>query len=562
MVEPAWAPGHRPIGVDVAAASQLELGRRAFVDANWREAHDALTAEDAETPLQPADLELLGCAAYMLGDDDAYVDALERAFHAYRDGPLPSQAIQCAFWIGHSLLFRGRAAPGFGWFARAERLSDAAPNDDVARGYMLLGRMLERRVGGDAPGALECASEILRIGQSCGDDDLAALGLMEQGHGFVRLGQVADGVRMIDESMVAVTSGELSPIPAGIVYCNTIDFCRSVYELRRMREWTQALTRWCDRQPEMIAHQGICLVRRAEIMTMSGDWESALAELRRCGEQFTSGALNELVIGEAAYYEGEVHRLRGEFVRAEEAYGRASRLGRDPQPGHSLMRLAQRKPDAAVASIRRAVSETAPGMARVDLLPAYVEIMLATDDVNAATAATRELADTAEKNAGDALIAMSSQARGSVALFEGDPQTALTSLRRAATAWQELGAVYAAARARAQVALACRLLGDEDTAVLELRGVRDTFAELGARPDAEALDVLADIGAADELHGLSAREHEVLRLVATGSSNREIAAALVLSEHTVARHLQNIYAKLGVSSRTAAGAFAHEHHLM
>jgi DNA-binding CsgD family transcriptional regulator len=545
----------------VGQDSKLELGRRLFAEASWREAHDALTAADTASPLAPDDLELLGRSAYMLGHDEAYADALERAFHANLEDGSPAAAVRCAVWIGHSLLFRGQPATAVGWFARAERLIEGESSHDDARGYVLVGRLLGRLMDGDAAGALETASEIVEIGQRCADDDLVAIGMMEQGHALVRLGDVEDGVRLIDESMIAVTSGELSPIVAGIVYCNTIAFCRGIYELRRVREWTAALTRWCERQPDMIAHQGVCLVHRAEIMTMSGAWKEALEELRRCGEQFTSGALNQRAIGDAAYLEGEVHRLRGEFDRAEEAFVRSSRLGRDPQPGLSLMRLAQGKSDAAPASIRRAVSETPRGLPRVALLPAFVEIMLATDDVDAAASASRELSDIADEQGSDAIVAMASHARGAVSLVEGDAEKALVELRRAAQVWQELGALHTSARARVLVAQACRLLGDEDTAALELGGVRDIFSELGARPDLAALDLLMHEDDADG-HGLSAREREVLRLVATGRSNREIASALVLSEHTVARHLQNIYAKLGVSSRTAAGAFAHEHDLV
>ncbi len=542
--------------------SNLELGRRLFAEASWREAHVALESADTTSTLEPADLERLARAAYMLGMDSAYVEALERAFHAHLEAASLSAAARCAVWIGHSLLFRAQPATAIGWFARAERLIESETVDDDTRGYVLIGRLLERLMDGDVSGALETASEIVEIGQECADDDLVAIGLMEQGHALVRLGHVEDGVRLIDESMIAVTSGELSPIVAGIVYCNTIAFCRGIYELRRVREWTVALTRWCGRQPDMIAHQGVCLVHRAEIMTMSGAWEEALEELRKCGEQFTSGALNQIVVGDAAYHEGEVRRLRGEFELAEKAYESASRLGRDPQPGLSLLRLAQGKSDVAAASIRRAVSETPRGLPRVALLPAYVEIMLAAGDVEAAAGASRELAATAEQHRGDAIDAMAWQAGGSVALAEGDAKTALTELRRAVHAWTALGAPYIAARARAQVALACRRLGDEDTAELELRGVRDTFAELGARPDLAALVDLVRLEEPRAVSVLSAREREVLRFVATGKSNREIAAVLVLSQHTVARHLQNIYAKLGVSTRTAAGAFAHEHHLV
>ena len=539
---------------------KLGLGRRLFAEASWREAHDALTASDSASPLAADDLEMLGRSAYMLGQDEAYVDALERAFRAHLEDRSSSAAVRCAFWIGHSLLFRGQPATAVGWFARAERLIESEPTDD-ARGYALVGRLLERLMDGDAAGALETASEIVEIGQRCADDDLVAIGLMEQGHALVRLGTVEDGVRLIDESMIAVTSGELSPIVAGIVYCNTIAFCRGIYELRRVREWTVALTRWCERQPDMIAHQGVCLVHRAEIMTMSGAWEEALEELRLCGEQFTSGALNQRALGDAAYLEGEVHRLRGEFELAEEAFGRASRFGRDPQPGLSLMRLSQGNTDAAAASIRRAVSEAPRGLPRVALLPAYVEIMLATDDVEAAASASRELSDVADEQGSEAIVAMASHARGALALVERDAQTALVELRRAAQGWQELGALHTSARVRVLVAQACQQMGDVDTSVLELRGVRDIFGELGARPDLAALDSLLQPEDPDG-HGLSAREREVLRFVATGKSNREIAAALVLSQHTVARHLQNIYTKLGVSTRTAAGAFAHEHHLV
>ncbi len=541
--------------------SKLEGGRRLYAEASWREAHDALTAADTASPLGPDDLELMGRAAYMLGQDGLYADALERAFHAHLEGGSPERAVPCAFWLGHNLLFRGQPATAVGWFARAGRLVEQAQIESGARGYAALGRLVEHLMSGNTAGVLQSAPEIVEIGQRFDDADLVSLGLMEHGHALVRLGNVEDGVRLIDESMIAVTSGELSPIAAGIVYCNTIAFCRGVYELRRLREWTDALTRWCTRQPDMIAHQGVCLVHRAEIMTMSGAWEEALEELRRCGEQFTAGALNQRVIGDAAYHEGEVFRLRGEHELAEEAFGRSSRLGRDPQPGLALMRLAQGKPDVAAASIRRAVAETDRGLPRVALLPAYVEIMLATDDLDAAAGAARELAETADRQGSDAIAPMAWQATGAVALARGDVQNALVDLRRAALAWQELGAVHASARVRVLVARACQDMGDDDTAALELRGVRDIFGELGARPDLAALDALMHPDDADA-HGLSEREREVLRLVATGKSNREIAAALVLSQHTVARHLQNIYVKLGVSTRTAAGAFAHEHHLV
>ncbi|ONI90027.1 helix-turn-helix transcriptional regulator [Saccharothrix sp. ALI-22-I] len=544
----------------MGSVPDLERGRRLYAQARWREAYDALTLADVVTRLPASDLELLGRAAYMLGRDDDYVNALERAHHAHLDDGAPMPAVRCAFWIGHSRLFRGQTAPASGWFARAERLLDQERGDVAERGYVLVGALLGHLVRGDAAGALAVAAEITAIGERFGDPDLVAIGRMEQGHALVRTGHADDGLRLIDETMVAVTSGELSPIVTGIVYCNTISFCRGVYQLRRVREWTAALTRWCARQPQMVTHNGLCLVHRAEIMTLGGAWDDALDELHRVGEEFTLGALNRLASGEAAYRYGEVRRLQGRFELAEDAYRRASALGREPQPGLALTRLAQGSADSAAATIRRAVSESTRGLPRVDLLPAYVRIMLAVGDVDAAAVACRELDEIAAQQRSEAIDAMRWHARSALALAEGDAQAALAACRRACEAWRQLDAPYEAARSRVLLGRACRLLGDEDSAGLELRAARQVFTELGAQP--EVLELLEPSVDAERRHGLSPREQEVLRLVASGQSNRQIAATLVLSEHTVARHLQNIFAKLDVSSRTAASAFAYEHHLV
>jgi DNA-binding CsgD family transcriptional regulator len=366
----------------------------------------------------------------------------------------------------------------------------------------------------------------------------------------------------VDEVLVAATAGELSPIVTGIVYCNTIAFCQTAYQLHHARDWTEALTRWCEAQPEMVAHNGLCLVHRAEIMQLQGAWADALDEAARAAERFTQGVLNQLACGKALYLQGEIHRLRGEFAVAEDAYREASRCGWEPQPGLALLRLAQGKRDGAAAAIRRAVGETTQPLKRAALLPAYVEIMLATGEHDSARAACRELEEIAEGQASDALRAMSSHAIGAVALAEDDPEGALIALRAASELWQTLGAPFETAKVRVLVGLACGGLGDEDARTLELEAARDVFAELGATPDLARVAALLEGGSPPEAHGLTDRELEVLRLVAAGRSNREISATLVISEHTVARHLQNIFAKLGVSSRTAASAFAFEHDLV
>ena len=546
----------------VDTIDELERGRKSYARRAWMDAHESLSHADQVAPLGAEDLELLARSAYMLGRDDEYVSCLERAHHTYLEAGDASRAVRCAFWIGHNLLFRSEMSPALGWFARAQRLLEREGRDCVERGYLLIPALLQHVFSGDFEAAHTTALDAAEIGERYGDQDLVAIALMEQGHALVKQGRTGEGLRLVDETMVAVTAGELSPIVAGIVYCNTIAFCQSVYELRRAREWTAALTRWCEDQPEMIAHKGLCLVHRAEIMTLVGAWRDALEEAYRVGERFRQGVLNERALGHAAYRQGEVHRLQGEFAAAEAAYRESSRCGYEPQPGLALLRVAQGNCDAAAAAIRRVVGETTKPLKRARYLPAYVEIMLAVGDGEEARTAYRELEGIAERQGSDALDAMSAHAEGAVDVAEGDARAALLALRRAWQMWQELEAPYEAARVRVLLGLACRALGDDDTAVLELEAARGVFERLGAAPDLAYLDSLASGAVPSGVHGLTARELQVLRLVAAGETNKAIAAVLVLSDRTVERHARNIFAKLGVSSRAAATAYAYKHKLV
>jgi DNA-binding NarL/FixJ family response regulator len=542
------------------AASELSRGRQAYAENAWSQAFDSLTRCDHERPLSAQDLELLARAAYMLGRDQEYAHSLERAFHAYLDAGDVASAARCTWWIGHGHLFRGEPAPARGWFARGHRLLEQT-GDCVARGYLAIPVVFEHSSRHDYTAAHAVAVEIAETAERFSDPDLLTMAFMEQASALLRQGRRDDGLRLVDETMVAVSAGELSPLVAGIVYCNTIAFCRDLYELRAAREWTSALTEWCARQPEMLAHQGVCLVHRAELMTLAGAWPAALEEAHRAAERFGQGVLNRMALGEAAYREGELHRLRGEVAAAKKSYEEAIRRGREPQPGLALLHVLQGKRIAAAAAVRRALSEADGWTRRAPLLSVQVEIELSIGGLELARAASKELDDLARDHPSEVLFAMAAKAVGAVAVAEGDAQRGLLALRRALHLWQELEAPYEAAQTRVLLSAACRALGDAETAVLELATARDALVSLGARPDVTRVDALSGRARTDG-HGLTVREVQVLRLVAAGKSNREIAGALVISDRTVARHVQNIFAKLGVSSRAAASVFAVEQELL
>ena len=546
----------------VDPVDDLERGHESYAKRNWKRAYESFSAADRLGPLGADDLELLARSAYMLGVDDDYVRGLERAYQAHLDAGQTQRAVRCAFWMGLNLMPRGEMARAAGWFGRGQRLLERENDDCVERGYLMIPALLGCVASGDCDAAYATASTIAEIAERFGDADLLALVVMEQGHALVRLGRVDEGFRLVDEVMVAVTTRELSPVVTGIVYCNTITFCSGVYELGRAQEWTAALTRWCDEQPDMLAHTGVCLVHRAELMELQGAWGDALDEARRAGERFAHGVLNQMAAGHALYRQAEVHRLQGDFDGAEAAYREANRRGWEPQPGLALLRMAQGRTDAAAAAIRRVADEISAPLQRAKLLPAYVEIMLAVGDVESAQDACRELADIAAEHTSSVLGAMSAHAQGAVSLSDGDARAALDSLRRAWRVWQELDAPYQAARVRMLVGLACRVLGDEDTALLELEVARGAFASLGASPDLARIEALIRRPAPVDPGGLTARELQVLRLLAEGATNKAIAGRLVLSDRTVDRHVSNIFIKLGVPSRSAATAYAYEHQLV
>jgi ATP/maltotriose-dependent transcriptional regulator MalT len=537
----------------------LEAARSAFERHRWAAAHEGFVAAREQGPISADDVAALAECAWWQGAIEECLSAYEEAYRLFLHGEQPGnrQAAMLAMEIGFFWYLRGEMAIGSGWLSRAHRLLEAEP-ECVEQGYLLSMSIDEAIAQGELNEAIAVAREVAAIAYRYEDETLTALALVGEGVAMIKQGRVPDGMAILDEAMLPVVAGRVDAAYAGNIYCQVMSVCHELSDLRRAQQWTEATTKWCKGFTHAVMFLGICRVHRAQLMQVQGQWAQAEEEARRVCEELA--AMSVVAVGLGQYELAEVRRLRGDLAGAEVAYGRAHQLGRDPQPGLALLWLAQGRTDAALDTIRAAVGGgSVDRLALARLWCAEVEIALAAGDLDDARRASRELDQVAAAYGSSGLVAAAVQARGAVLLAEGDAEAAVVELVEACRHWQELDAPYRVAQVRTLLGRAHRALGNEQAAELELDAAAKAFERLGATVDAARVEALRSRPPLPD--GLTAREVEVLALVATGSTNKEVAETLFLSEKTVARHLSNIFTKLDISSRTAAAAYAFEHSL-
>lgn len=537
---------------------ELEQARAAFDRGDWGIAFEHWSAAGLDA-LTALDLEDLATSAELLGRHDESVVALQRAFVHWTQTDDQARAVTCAFRLAMTSATHGEAAMFTGWTSRAERLVEEAGRDGPERGWVEFLRMFRALDSGAFDQAAGSADRATEAGRRYGDADLTAMGMCSQGRLALYAGRFSEGLALLDEAMVSVVAGEVSPLVAGHVYCTAIEGCQEVSDFGRMAEWTSALERWCAAQPALLAFTGQCAVHRGQLMRLRGQWPAALDEFELASRRYRQIGSPDAA-GLAAYESGDLYRVRGDWDQADAAYQVAACHGYDPQPGLALLWLARGRAGASCAALNRLVAGTEGPVQRSRLLPAYVEVLLACDHLAEARGAATELSSLASAFGCVAMEATAAHACGAVELASGDASGALPYLHKAHQLWSRVDAPYEQARALVLSGRALMVVGDLESSRRDLEAARSSFRRLGARPAADQVSSL--LAPPTPPAGLTAREVEVLRLVASGRSNARIASDLVLSEKTVARHLSNIFNKLAVTSRTAATAYAYEHGLV
>jgi DNA-binding NarL/FixJ family response regulator len=529
----------------------LEDARAAYDARAWPTVRAAYAAADGHAA---RDLEQWGLAAFLTGELVEAATVRERAHRAYLAEGDVDGASRVAFWLGLTATFRGDAAQASGWWGLMRSVQGGRFEASVWRGYELLNMAMQNLFQGRAEEALRLSGEVLEVGFAHDDLDLRVFAGNARGQALLAAGDFAGGLAELDATMLLATANPVTPQAVGIVYCAVVSNCKECLDVERSAEWTRVLDEWCAAQPGLVPFQGACIVHRSEVLQLRGEWGLAIAEVDRLIEH---PGPNRSSIGEAHYQRAELHRLRGEYDAAEAAYRAALAYGKDPQPGLALMRLAQGRGDSAMVALKRAIEEPRPTHMLTRLWRALVDVALASGDLACASSASSHLDAVAASSDAAFLRACAAMARGQIALRSGNPQEGLGPLRSALEGFNASGSPYDVARCRVAIAAACDALDDHETARFERDAARATFVSLLAQPDLDVLDGTT----MSQRHGLTRREVEILRLLATGATNRGIADELVLSEKTVARHVANIFTKLDVSNRATATAWAHQHGL-
>lgn len=542
-----------------ALGRPIDQAHAALARHEWQAAYDAagpLSMAESGRHEQAARLEVRAEAAWWLGRMDECIDTREAAYAIFDECDDPRSAAHCALRLYEHYCFKSQPNIGGAWLRRARGLLDT-DTECAPYGYLALREAEIDHSRGDLERAAEQVRVTIELGRRLRDVDLEAEALQALGRIVIDQGAPRAGLEHLDEAMLFAIEGRLGPYATGKVYCSLISACEGLGDHRRAVEWTDATVRWSERHPFAV-FPGLCRVHRAWALQCQGEWTRAEAEVLQACEELVGVSRAHAAVG---YVElGEVRRRLGDLDGAEESFREAEALSGRPQPGLALLRLAQGRLDAATAIITRALEEeTWNRLARAKLLPARVQIAVATRDFTIARSAAAELESIAEDFDSAVLRAASALAWGRVFLAQDDATEAGARLRVALDRWQELDVPYEVATARLLLGQACRIVGDEDGAVGSFAAAETIFEHLGASLDVRATRELhQDDGFPD---GITGREVEVLQLVAAGRSNKEIAATLFLSERTVARHLSNIFTKIGVSSRSAATAYAFEHGL-
>ncbi|TYL53071.1 response regulator transcription factor [Agromyces mariniharenae] len=537
-------------------SSALEAGRAAAAERRWADAYERLSVADAVDGLGAADLELLAEVTLLRGEPQEAVDALSRAYEAHLAAGRTVGAARAAGWLSLWLIELGDFSRCVVWASRAMHLVKAMEQPGALAGFVRLAPAVAQLGSGDPAEARRISEEVLAIGEQADDRELIANASLCLGKSLIELGEVAEGFACFDRAMSSIAAGEVTPVASGVVACAVISDALMASDLERAAAWTAALDEWCRGQPELVTFSGQRHALEAALLIARGAWAEADTAAELALSRFRAGDYRA-VYG-APYQLAELARLRGAFHSAEASYRRAGESGWEPQPGLALLHLAAGRTRQAQDEIRRIAAGVDPFTRRY-LLPAVVEIELAAGDVGAAGRAVAELRESGGPMPTPTLQAIIAAAEARVLLAEDDAAAALDAARAAVDAWRATGATYELARSRVVAGRALAALGDRDAAEAEFRGAREVFRALGADP---ALAELAGLTGDRPSGALTAREVEVLRLVSTGLTNRAIGERLSLSEKTVARHLSNIFGKLGLSSRAGATAYAYENGLV